>query len=395
MRLLSRYAFHTLYNRRAQLLLPAVLLLPHFVLVIYLLVETTKLSIAKVRHQFALDNAAYAQVTSVSAFLNAVGVVNGPLPYRVLLTYEEQKLRATTALANKTEPEYQPYKGRPDNVTVFDLFFRAGAVPTIASDYEWGRNNRPNPDSTDWGVHYAKYEGIDELKDEQGNPVYDRSGWEKESPEAISGPVTIMAKPIVDTFHVPADGSAGGGIGLQAIKAYLSTYSQVGDIYNLQEDIYKKLIKNAVTFRQGYFLNVDDCKLSSCARQSASKIANFLTIPTQRQEADNLTAYISAGRTAGPHGGAHQIDIPIKEWSGNPLFFFAYVQPAGRSKLRTWKRGVALKQNYTLPRNHFNINLEAKYKPYVHNKVYMSCPRGNNNCVWPNPLPKYNVVLRP
>ena len=73
----------TLQNRRAQLLLPAVLLLPLFVLVIYLLTETTKVSIAKVRHQFALDNAAYTQMTTVSVFLNAVGLLNGPLPYRV------------------------------------------------------------------------------------------------------------------------------------------------------------------------------------------------------------------------------------------------------------------------------------------------------------------------
>ena len=79
-----------LQARRAQLLLPAVLLLPLFVLVIYLLVEVTKVSIAKVRHQFALDNAAYTQMTTVSVFLNAVGLLNGPLPYRVLRTYEEK-----------------------------------------------------------------------------------------------------------------------------------------------------------------------------------------------------------------------------------------------------------------------------------------------------------------
>ncbi len=391
-----RQAGRVLVNRRAQLLLPAVLLLPLFVLVIYLLVETTKLSISKVGHQFALDNAAYAQMTSVSAWLNAAAYISGPFPYRVLETYRDQELGKTQKTKDGDLTEKQrPYQN--EKITVFDLFFRAGAVPTVASDYEWGRNPAPKAEAQDWGVHFAKYAGIEGLTDDDGNVMYDRSGWEKETPEDVPDPVYLMNKEIVETHYVPADGSESGGIGLSAMKAYLNTYVQLGDIYNLQEDIYKKLIKNAVTFRQGYFLNVEDCKLSSCARQSASQIMKYLTIPTARQQADNAVMYVSSSRMAGAHGGAVKIDVPIKEWAGTPLFLFAYVEPAGRSKLRTLKRGVLLKQNYELPKTWFDksVNLQEKYKPYVRNRVLMSCPRANNNCVWPNPLPKYNVVLRP
>ncbi len=375
---LSTRAFHLLHNRRAQLLLPAVLLLPLFVLVIYLLVETAKLSIAKVRHQFALDNAAYTQVTSVSAFLNAVGILNGPLPYRVMLTYDDP-LRPVEGGVTKA-----PYKDR--KLTVFDLFFRAGAVPTVASDYEWGHNPDPSPQSQDWGVHYAKY---DLLKTE-AYKRYDRSDWEKETPEKITDKLTIMDEEMVAQHYVSAR-----QVGLPAIKGYLNTYVQVGDIYNLQEDIYKKLVKNAITFRQGYYLNVDDCKLSSCARQSAGKLMNYLTIPTIPQKADDLIVYVSASDMAGGTGGAVKVDLKMTDMHADPLYLFAYVDPAGRRKLRSLKRGISLKQNFPLPRNHFNINLESKYKPYVHTEVSMSCPRTNNNCVWPNPLPKYNVTLRP
>lgn len=375
--LISR-AQHTLQNRRAQLLLPAVLLLPLFVLVIYLLVETTKLSIAKVRHQFALDNAAYTQVTSVSAFLNAVSILNGPLPYRVMRTY-------TDPLDPVKGVVEEPYTSQ--KLTVFDLFFRAGAVPTVAPDYEWGKNSPPAANSQDWGVHYARY---DLLKKDPDYKVYDRSGWEKETPDKIEGPITIMDKNMVAQHYVSAK-----QVALPAIKGYLNTYVQVGDIYNLQEDIYKKLIKNAITFRQGYFLNVDDCKLSSCARQSAGKLMNYLTIPTVAHKADELVVYVSASDMAGGTGGAVKVDLQMTKMGATPLYLFAYVSPAGRSKLRTLKRGISLKQNFPLPRNHFNVNLESKYKPFVHTEVIMSCPRGNNNCVWPNPLPKYNVTLRP
>ncbi len=375
---LSTRAFHLLHNRRAQLLLPAVLLLPLFVLVIYLLVETAKLSIAKVRHQFALDNAAYTQVTSVSAFLNAVGILNGPLPYRVMLTYNDP-LKPVDGVVKP------PYSGK--KLTVFDLFFRAGAVPTVASDYEWGHNPDPSPEASDWGVHYAKYDLLD---NDPNYKRYDRRDWEKETPDAITDKLTIMDEEMVAQHYVSAR-----QVGLPAIKGYLNTYVQIGDIYNLQEDIYKKLVKNAITFRQGYFLNVDDCKVSSCARQSAGKLMNYLTIPTTPQKADDLIVYVSASDMAGGTGGAVKVDLTMTSMHADPLYLFAYVDPAGRRKLRSLKRGIALKQNFPLPRNHFNVNLESKYKPYVHTQVSMSCPRANNNCVWPNPLPKYNVTLRP
>ncbi len=374
-----------LQGRRAQLLLPAVLLLPLFVLVIYLLVEVTKVSIAKVRHQFALDNAAYTQMTTVSVFLNAVGLLNGPLPYRVMRTYDE-KLDVVDASSS--------FRNKPlTDITVFDLFFQAGALPTLASDYEWGKSKPPRPESTDWGVYYVKgLDPADEFPQKQPDGIddYDRSGWEKETPEAIKAPVVLMNKELVSKMYVPAQQKA-----LPAIKNYLNTYVQVGDTFNLQKHIYESLIKNAGIFREGYFLNVDDCRKGQCARQSAARLAPYLSIPVTRQEADELVVYVSASDSAGGTGGAIEIPLKMTEMGADPLFLFAYVDPTGRTRLRNLKRGISLKQNFPLPKNHFNINLESKYKPYVTNTVIMSCPRNNNNCVWPNPLPKYNVLLRP
>ena len=374
-----------LQGRRAQLLLPAVLLLPLFVLVIYLLVEVTKVSIAKVRHQFALDNAAYTQMTTVSVFLNAVGLLNGPLPYRVMRTYDE-KLDVVDASSS--------FRNKPlTDITVFDLFFQAGALPTLASDYEWGKSKPPRPESTDWGVYYVKgLDPADEFPQKQPDGIddYDRSGWEKETPEAIKAPVVLMNKELVSKMYVPAQRKA-----LPAIKNYLNTYVQVGDTFNLQKHIYESLIKNAGIFREGYFLNVDDCRKGQCARQSAARLAPYLSIPVTRQEADELVVYVSASDSDGGTGGAIEIPLKMTEMGADPLFLFAYVDPTGRTRLRNLKRGISLKQNFPLPKNHFNINLESKYKPYVTNTVIMSCPRNNNNCVWPNPLPKYNVLLRP
>lgn len=370
----------TLQNRRAQLLLPAVLLLPLFVLVIYLLVEVTKVSIAKVRHQFALDNAAYAQVSAVSSFLNAVGILNGPLPSRALKTYKEPPLKKVEGM--------EPFRGKED-WTVFDLFFQAGAVPTVGFDYDKNALNNPPPkqDSTDWGVHYVQRGDWQEGEEE----MYDRKEWEKENPAEIKDPVQVMNKGMVENHYVAAK-----QVGLPAILAYLTTYIQVGDTFNLQKHLYQTLIKGAGTFREGYFLNVDDCKKGECARQSASRLLPFLSIPTKRQETNEIVVYLSASDMAGGTGGAITVPFQMdKDFQASPLFLFAYVEPAGRTRLRALKRGILLKQRFPLPRNHFNIDLAAKYKPYVRATVGLNCPRANNNCVWPNPLPKYGVTLRP
>ncbi len=364
---LFRRCIWKLQDRRAQILLPSVLLAPIFVLVIYLLFETAKVSMTKVRQQFALDNAAVSQMSAASTYLNAVAMVNGPLPYRVMLT-------ETTQLNQKN------HNGQ--KITVFDLFYKGGGVPTIAGDYESGQNNPPSPESTDWGVRY--YEGdLSELS---------RRDWMKENPSAPSDPVPVISKKLVDEYHFP-----GEGVGVAAIVRYLETYARVGSIYKSQTYVYGELSKNAIMFREAYYLNVNDCKRSECARQSAAKIRQFTTLQTTPFELENLKFFVSdSTRKEDHHGGAYPIDFKAPELlNGDLLFQFAFLNSSSLSKLRTLSRGVLLKQSFKLPRNHFNINLEQKYKPYVRNRVQLVCPRADNNCVWPHPLPKYGITLDP
>lgn len=356
-----------LQDRKAQILLPSVLLAPIFVLVIYLLFETAKVSMTKIRQQFALDNAAYSQMSAASTYLNAVAMVNGPLPYRVMQT-------ETTPL----NPKH--HDGPP--ITVFELFYKGGGVPTIAGGDERGINKPPAPESTDWGVQY--YEGeLSELS---------RKDWMKEQPSVPSESVPVISKKLVDNYHFP-----GEGVGVAAIVRYLETYARVGSIYKSQTYVYEQLSKNAIMFREAYYLNVNDCKRSECARQSAAKLRQFITLKTTPFELENLKFFVSdSTRKEDHHGGAYPVPFNAPELlNGELLFQFAFLNSSSLSKLRTLSRGVLLKQSFKLPRNHFNINLEQKYKPYVRNRVQLSCPRSDNNCVWPHPLPKYGITLDP
>jgi len=383
-----------LKNRKAQILLPSVMLAPIFILIMYLLFELTKVSIAKVRNQYALDNAAYTQVTAVSAFLNAVAMVNGPLPYRVMRTYDEE-IKIKENLSDKAKEEVKAKADGKEKITMFDLFFRAGAVPTIADDYEWGINKPPAPESTDWGVHFAYYPGIDDDANDNAQEgqekgyKYDRRamGWEQPQPKAPSDKdeIALMHKELIRYYNVPNE------IAVNAIYNYLSTYAQVGSIYESQRYAYNETTRGAQAFREGYYLNVDDCKRSECARQSSKQLAPFLHIPTKRFEIEKATFFASYSTGT----SATAFPLVMKDLINDNLFLFAYLDGSAMGHLRTLSKGVKLKQNYHLPSNYFNVKLEQKYKPYVRSTVVMSCGRANNNCVWPNPLPKYNVYLRP
>ena len=362
-----------LKDRKAQILLPSVLLAPIFILVIYLLFEMAKVSMTKVRQQFALDNAAYSQVAAASTYLNAVAMVNGPLPYRVMAYYKDTKVN----------PKQTAQQAGKQPISVFELFYHGGGVLALGPDYDTGINQPPRAESNDWGFQY-----------DPNNQEYSRGDWTKEQPRAPSDDdyVPVMSNSLVNDYYFPAL-----RYGVEVIKNYLTTYATTGDIYASQSYVYKEVSKNAVMFREAYYLNTNDCKKSDCARQSAAQLRRYLTLSTDPFEINKLRFYASDSGMSGEHGGAYNIDFAASEIlpNGKKLFQFAYLDPSSRSRLRALGRGVTLKQSFKLPKNYFNINLEQKYKPYVRNTVVLSCPRSSNNCVWPNPLPKYSVTLDP
>lgn len=373
--MIPRQILYKVRERKAQILLPSVLLAPIFILVVYLLFEMAKVSTVKVRHQLALDNAAYSQMSSASTYLNAMAMVNGPLAYRVIQSTSD------------SVPPLKPKGSKPNlkPISIFELFYQGGAVPTIGPDYETGINKPPSAESNDWGLRYYSGDKLDENAS--------RATWEKDVPSLASGddPVPMMSKALVDDYYAPAK-----EVTVPAIVNYLETYARLGSIYKSQDYVYREVSKNAVMYREAYYLNVTDCKRSECARQSAAQIRQFLDLQTKPFELNNILFYASDSGTSGWHHGSFKIPFKATELlNGEELFQFAYLEPSSRSRLKALSRGILLKQPFKLPRNHFNINLEQKYKPYVRNRVLLSCPRSSNNCVWPNPLPKYSITLEP
>lgn len=368
---------NTLTSGRGQILLPAVMLAPIFILVIYLLFETSKLSMTKVRQQFALDNGAYSQMSTTSGYLNGLAMINGPLPYRV---FQEGGFTGTL-YAKKTDDG----KDLPP-LTVKDAFFQAGAFPSAGygKPMESGNTEKyvPSAESNDWGFTYY------------GDS---RAGWMKEDPTPTlgegddAGAYVMTSKDIADNYFFTAT-----GIGLTSIKEYLTTYLRTGSIYASQNFVYHDTVKNSRMFRESYWLNTKDCEKARCGNQAAETLDRFELESKPFEITETMRFYVTADYEGATfHSGAYAIPIDPGEDLKTNIFQFAYLTPKSRKQLKQLYKGVTLKQKYVLPENRFNINLAQRYQPYVRNTVSVMCPRRNNNCVWPNPISKYSVKVGP
>ena len=369
-------------SNKGQVLLPSVLLLPIFILLVYLLFDLTNLSINKVQHQFALDNAAYTQMTTLSSYLNAMAMINGPSLYRVMITYESEIVKP---IEDKKE----------DPKNIFNLFYKGGSILAIGPDHEEGINPKPKADSVDWDVqYYNDTNDKDPDTDDRGHGKPSKKDghkdWMVPHPKWDKTPVIMMNKDLVANAALTMDAT------ITKIAEYLKWVFYLGNIYDNQTYTAQQLTNNAAMFREGYFVNVTTCRPSECAKQSAQVLAPYLKIQVKPFDVNVMRAYFNAWT---PGSGAYdpiRFDLTSEDLNaGRDMFMFSYLTPDSVTLLRKLEHGIVLKQPYKLPANSLKLNLEAKYKPYTRVTVSLQCPRKGNNCVWPNPLPKYNVLLRP
>ena len=112
-----------LASRAGQILLPSLLVIPSLMLFVYLLYETTKISRAKIQQQFAVDSAAFIQMTDYVNLFNRTAYVNGAFPYRIFKEAYECPPETPMQMASGSG-EKCPY----------DMLFEAGAIPKSKSD---------------------------------------------------------------------------------------------------------------------------------------------------------------------------------------------------------------------------------------------------------------------
>ena len=126
-------------SRGGQIVIPAMLLFPTLFLFVYLIFETAKLSREKIRHQFAMDAAAFVEAANYSDFLNRTAYVNGAFPMRI---YEEGY---DTFMADPKDDGNASLK-----VSYAELLYRNGIFPRSQTPGVHKYDNQPS-----WDIAYG------------------------------------------------------------------------------------------------------------------------------------------------------------------------------------------------------------------------------------------------
>jgi len=355
--------FNPVRNKRAQIVIPAVLLVPTILLVIYLLFETTKLSREKIMHQFATDASAFVELTSTSNFLNATAYTNGAFPFR-LFRENFDVTNKTIKLDTKVNPN--PMQNEGDK-SIFEFFYMAGAFPALGMDQI---TSVPKDTDITWEIRY--FENT-------------RPGWNTDSPpkpdETKFYPIT--SEEIAEYYNANWH--------LDSIKLYLFMYYLLSQIYENQKKVYERITSEGEFFRKGYYLNTGNCRLSECGREGAREFKKYFleTEPVYIQRV--VTFYKD------PVDGQKKsikLDLKADNIFDGKLYQFAYLSKPSKERARKLYTGIEIKQSFEAPSNYFRVGLK-RYNPHTHVRVAMQCTKESNNCVWPNPTPKYQVRIYP
>ena len=370
-----------LSRRPGQLLLPSLLIIPSLLLFVYLLFETTKISREKIRQQFAVDSAAFIQMGDYTNLLNRTAYVNGAFPYRI---FKE-------AYECPPESPLQMAAGSGETCP-FDMLYAAGAFPKYKND----------------------------VKGAQPATLDDKKKWEIEfdnaaRPEFTANPTSKVDKAlfalITEDQGVKIMLEWGTAIGYY--KFYAQVYSLLGSVEESQYTVFDRLTESFNFFRKSYYLNANtsDCVSNpqTCGNDGlystggfyANKLVkgnNFFMHYTQKIL---FYAKVFTGSSLPPYYlGKTNPPMDMTTMSADGLFQLATVTDSALDKLGT---GLDVYQGWDAPNNYFgvNFNIIAKCKetgrPCVHALVTTQCPQlsSGNNCVWPNPTPKYQTRLYP
>ncbi|MGB2579800.1 hypothetical protein AAIR98_001719 [Elusimicrobium simillimum] len=360
--------FSTMLNglrgKRGQFLLPAVMLVPIVLLIIYLIYETAKLSREKIKQQFAIDSSVVVEMQPAATILNATAYMNGAMPYRLFRGEMNIPIQ---------------HKDGGETLTIYDWFYRGGAFPGAGNMDDEG-SWAPKDTDQQWDIKYAA--GM-------------RPGWDKEAPTLDEDAwLTLTDREISDKYYVNRT------VFGQFFKMYMIYYNVLGDIQKEQYNVYKDLSEKQSFFRKSYCMNLgEDVNMSICGKEGARSFSG-LNIRMDEMRLKKFIANYAELEQFGTqywHFGA--IDPPtqyvISDYhSEDSVYQFSFPDAGSRTVLKKMYRGVDVVQPFTPPNNYFNINL-TRYNPRVRAKVSIQCGNKNNNCVWPKPTSKYQVRLEP
>ncbi|MBI5623133.1 MAG: hypothetical protein HY924_05075 [Elusimicrobia bacterium] len=394
-----------LSSRRGQFILPTIFIFPSFFLFVFLIYDTAKLSREKIRHQFAVDAAAFVEMTNYSDFLNRSAYVNGAFPMRIF----------SEGFGDIDIPGDRKRKcggGGSCKVYLGDVLYKNGVFPYGNDPYPVTPSRPPNPlpdtlnEESSWKIKYAQASN----KVTQSQSV--EPGQKNESPPNMAsteynGVFVIFDQEDAHDWWLNWEDAQ------QMATLYVQIWQLLGSVEEAQYSVLERLVKSHNFYKKAYWLNtgapVSDGSLGADSFQSSAgsflwpngvkfychrRITYYGSIPTGQL----IPPYIEQAPSS-----PVVTDFLDKCDGGAGLFQILWVKPSELDKMRKAVNGkyagYPVVQPWTAPANYFNydFNKESKElnfkRPTLHATV--SCGEGSKAEVWPDPTPKFQVRLYP
>jgi hypothetical protein len=364
-------------SRAGQIVIPALLLFPTLFLFVYLIYETAKLSREKIKHQFAMDAAAFVEATNYSDFLNRTAYVNGAFPMRI---FEQGYDDFPAECEGKVE--------HCEHITYAEILYKNGIFPRSVSGHKSGDENYWNG-AQSWDIEYSG------------------GGNKNSNPPQINDPVVLFSMDNANKFWHPWD------LATEVYKLYVQVYSLLGSVEDAQWKVLERLTKGPPTphsfLRKSYWLNTGDPELYG--QMLSDEFENKLGVFKATPHCVRKLIYHGNRHMGGTgiqqyrvFGTDPPVDLPESPGcggSGGGLFQIETVDDGVLTRLRTANGGdypgLSLSLRWQLPgKNYFNVdfgNMPQAFKngaPELHTTVSI----GANNPkakVWPDPTPKFQV----
>ncbi|MBI3505142.1 MAG: Tad domain-containing protein [Proteobacteria bacterium] len=361
-----------LRSQRGQIVIPALFVLPSLFLFVFLIFETAKLSREKIRHQFALDAAAFVEMTNYSDFLNRSAYVNGAFPQRI---FEEGFKNTMIDRKNNTSPR-----------SLYDIMYDDGDFPRT----DQAQPLDPHP------VWFIQYGGQDANAPAKNANPPDFSHACKDVPDPYC--LDIISKQDAVDYWLSWDDAQ------DIYKLYVQIYQLLGSVEDAQYSVFQRLTSSHNFFRKSYWLNTGD-NVNAAAEGSI-----YFSNHQFRPKPYCISEVMIYGNK--PTSNAFQpyqiyapqnpIPMPPSIQGCSPPGLFQ-VEAIPDADLRSMKQssalspypGYAIVQHWQAPPNYFRVNfnqLMEDGRPKVHATVSLGLTGGS---LWPNPTPKFQTELFP
>ncbi len=389
-----------LRSRRGQIVIPAMLIFPTLFLFVYLIYETAKLSREKIRHQFAMDAAAFVELTNYSDFLNRSAYVNGAFPMRI---FEEGYYDFMADCEGKVQNCNQK--------TYASILFQNGAFPHLGGSYANGHNPEGQSAFQGLGKWSIQYDNNRASRKNENPP--DLTSWMPPGSADIAKHYELFTMDDADNYWHPYD------LATEIYKLYVQIYSLLGSVEDAQYQVLTRLTTGGSVphsfLQKSYWLNTGDPAgdASVLAKSFDLALGNFpgavhpnclgkmdywgnqhlnnggiqpyvpeMTTP------DIVLSQVTAGAGCNSSDGNVNVD-------GNGGLF--QIESLDSSMVNTLKSGLSISMDWSIPKkNFFNVDFAAMMAQQypnqeLHTTISVIGDPSTTPAVGPDPTPKFQV----